>query len=382
MMNVYMIEALAPLVFRSGKPFGSAGADGGNFPLPSSLAGLVRALHAEQQNEAFSASLQEIASAGPLLASRRLSDAAITPLFQRPADALYLRDADGAVQVQRLSPKALLPGSGCDLPNGLLPVQLENPVDGKPAPGPQFWSFGHMEQWGEGEAVSMTDLKAEGLEQLPTETRTHVGIERTRDAAENGRLFQTAGLDLAPLRHANGLQWNTHDLVFLAQSAASLQTTLANFGGERRMVRVHPQTVGQPCWPALPQNLTSKIVRAGGLKLTIATPALFGQGYLPGWINPETLEGAPPGIPTLRLRLKAAAIERWLPVSGWDLAQHKPRAMRKAVAAGAVYWFECLDTSGPEDLEQLWLAPLSDHPQDRQDGFGLALLSPWQLPAH
>lgn len=228
----------------------------------------------------------------------------------------------------------------------------------------------------------MADLKAEGLEQLPMETRTHVGIERTRDAAENGRLFQTAGLDLTAPQNEGGQGWKARDLAFLAQSSVALQATLANFGGERRMVRVHPQTEGPSCWPALPPDMTGKIIRAGGLKLTLVTPGIFGLGYLPGWINPETLEGSPPGTSALRLRLKAAAIERWLPVSGWDLARHQPRALRKAVAAGAVYWFECLDPPGQEDLARLWLAPLSDHAQDRLDGFGLALPAPWQLPTH
>lgn len=47
--NAYLIESLAPLVFRSGKPFGSiASAQDATFPLPSATAGLIRAVHVEQ----------------------------------------------------------------------------------------------------------------------------------------------------------------------------------------------------------------------------------------------------------------------------------------------------------------------------------------------
>lgn len=42
-MNSYFLDALAPLVFRSGKPFGSqSDTDDIQFPLPSAAAGLVR----------------------------------------------------------------------------------------------------------------------------------------------------------------------------------------------------------------------------------------------------------------------------------------------------------------------------------------------------
>jgi CRISPR-associated protein Cmr3 len=119
------------------------------------------------------------------------------------------------------------------------------------------------------------------------------------------------------------------------------------------------------------------ICRDGGLSLTLITPGLFSAGYRPGWLD-DDLCGAPPGCPGLRLRLCAVAVERWQPHSGWDLASQKPRATRKLMAAGAVYWFEVLDGGTPAALQTLWLNSLSDDPQDRRDGFGLALPAPWK----
>ena len=65
-------------------------------------------------------------------------------------------------------------------------------------------------------------------------------------------------------------------------------------------------------------------------------------------------------------------------MSGWDLAQYKPKAMRKAVAAGAVYWF-AVEGDIPKNLhELLCFKPLSDDTQDQKDGFGLMLPAAWQ----
>ncbi|KFB76592.1 type III-B CRISPR module-associated Cmr3 family protein [Candidatus Accumulibacter cognatus] len=372
MNHDYLIEALAPLVFRSGKPFGAqAGADGAAFPLPSSLAGLLRTLHADQYQLRFSSELRQIATAGPLLA-RRGSDGNIVPLLPKPADALYLRQ-EGSIQVIRLSPGQLPPDTGCDLRPDLLPVRMSVRIDGKPAPGPQYWPFASLQSWSAGAPVAFETLRTQGLGALPAEERTHVALDDETLSADEGRLFQTGGIDLAAPRQLGG--WQEHDLVFLARSDTRLNQTLATFGGERRISRLHPSPASH--WPRPPDGLEAGIRAQGGLRLTLVTPGIFSGGHLPGWLDARTLGGSPPGCPDLVVTLKAVAVERWLPVSGWDLATQKPRAMRKAVAAGAVYWFELQNEPPPGLVETLWLQPVSDHVQDRLDGFGLALPASW-----
>jgi CRISPR-associated protein Cmr3 len=112
------------------------------------------------------------------------------------------------------------------------------------------------------------------------------------------------------------------------------------------------------------------------LTLTLLTPAIFAAGYRPDWLD-EDLQGEPPGVAGLRLQLVAAALERWQPHSGWDLAEQAPRATRKLVGAGATYWFRLLDEPDDGALASLWLASLCDDEQDRRDGYGLALPAPW-----
>ena len=64
-------------------------------------------------------------------------------------------------------------------------------------------------------------------------------------------------------------------------------------------------------------------------------------------------------------------------LSGWDLNQHKPKAMRKAVAAGAVYWFECC-SDDLDNIHQVAFQSISDQEQDKLDGFGIVSVAAWQ----
>lgn len=67
------------------------------------------------------------------------------------------------------------------------------------------------------------------------------------------------------------------------------------------------------------------------------TPAVFEKWliYLHGWIK-NTLCGKLPQS-DVEVKLESVAIDRWLPVSGWDSIVWKPKATRKVVGAGAVY---------------------------------------------
>ena len=74
-------------------------------------------------------------------------------------------------------------------------------------------------------------------------------------------------------------------------------------------------------------------------------------------------------------------MERWRAVSGWNLEKGKrgPKAIRRLVPAGSVYFFELKD-GNPADLAKLWLKSVSDKGQDgqdRRDGFGLAMWGIW-----
>ncbi len=374
--RVLALAPLAPLIVRSGRPFDDqAGADPARLPPPSTLAGCLRTAWPRQTGAAFGPGLAQIAVAGPLLA-RPKPGGGLDYLVPKPADALYL-PSDRGDRCVRAEPKPYAEGEGGDLPAGLLPVQLTEDLSGKSAQGPAWWAWQDLIAFRRGDPPGLAPIKARGWSPPEGDRRTHVAIKPATQAADPGRLFETEGLDLEC-----GNPWlkqpDAIGVRLVARCERPLGSTLVHLGGERRLAALEPLTDAD--WPQPPADWHQLILRDGGLSLTLLTPGLFGAGYRPGWLGAD-LTGSPPGAPALRLQLVAAALGRWQPQSGWDLAAPTPggapRPGRKAVPAGAVYWFRFLATPSPADLAALWLASLCDAEQDRRDGFGLALPAPW-----
>lgn len=368
---VLLLEPLAPLICRSGRPFDDqAGPDGARFPPPSTVAGSLRTGWARQTGRPFGPHLMDLSAVGPLLA-RPDGQGGLRLYAPKPADALYFGTGDRARCV-RCAPATFPAGSGADLPEGLLPVRLTQDEEEKPGKGPAWWAWEDLLAFRSGKDLNHGQLSQRGWSPPAGDRRTHVAIDRETLAARSGQLFQTEGLDFSP---PDGLADDpSSGLRLLVRCAEPLAAALVHLGGERRLVRLEP--CPESAWPQPPEGWVSSIEAAGGLSLTLLTPGLFGTGYRPGWLD-DRLQGSPPEAPNLRLRLRAVALDRWQPHSGWDLAAQRPRAGRKLVPAGAVYWFDVFEEPSREDLSALWLASLCDHPQDRRDGFGLALPAAW-----
>lgn len=383
-MTTYVLEPLAPLVVRSGRPFdGQAGADAARFPPPSTLAGALRTALAESSGQAFSPALSEIPVNGPLPVKLDDAGAPVSLLVPKPADALYFWDASkSAKRVVRAQPAPFAAGEGADLDAGLLPVTLADEAIGKPAPGPRWWSFADFELFRNGADLPIAQLVENGWTPLADEIRTHVGIDPQRQAAANGQLFQTAGLDFLS-RGDKMPALSVRRIGLLGRVnhfAGKIETGVLTLGGERRLSAI--ARADEAIWPTPASELLDSIVAAGGLCLSLLTPALFAAGWRPDWLHAakdRVLEGSPPGCQGLTLRLRAAALDRWLPHSGWDLAAMKPRAGRKLVPGGAAYWFE-IAAGDAEALRHLWLSSVCDDAQDCRDGFGLSLIHPWRPP--
>lgn len=372
-MKTYQLEPQAPLVFRSGKPFGAGSRDGANFPWPSSLAGLLRTVHWDANNAsslpsaAESEVLKKLASSGPILALRESGK--LTPMLPKPADALYLLEDEKTQKtaVYRLVPGEYEAGCGSDLPPGLQPVVAENSPKTKPQDGPEYWTLAQMLAWRCGGKVEYGALEQNSYS---LETRTHVALDRKTLAADAGRLFQTQGLDFAKCRKAEGLGYENFDWVFLARSMVEATPQMVVFGGERRLTWLQAIQNADPL--AVPPDHRTALQASRKISLTLVTPALFDAGWQPAWPD-----GKVPGVPGLKLKLVAAAVERWQGISGWDLLNKQSKPARKAVASGATYWFEIVGEPPADWVDKLWLAPISDAPQDRLDGFGLVIPGTW-----
>ncbi len=374
--RVLGLDPLAPVIVRSGRPFDAqSGPDPARFPPPSTIAGCLRTAWARQSGLLPGPKLADIGIEGPLLI--RSDNKVLVP---KPADALYFGAGDAARCV-RTAPTARSDDAWCDLPSGLLPVQLAAPESEKPGGGPAWWELDDLLAFRRGEDLCHARLTNNGWSPPAGERRTHVAIG-VRGAAEPGKLFQTEGLDLtyAP-EDAARLGRVCFDRVqsvrLLVRCGKELEPAAVHLGGERRLAALQPER--RELWPSPPPGWLDGIERSAGVCLTLLTQGVFSAGYRPGWLD-EDLVGSPPGVPGLRLQLRAAAVERWQANSGWDMAKNRPRPTCKLAPAGATYWFRILDGSRGE-LDRLWLASVSDGAQARRDGFGLALPSCWHPPA-
>jgi len=358
--HIVEIQALSPLLFRDGRPFASS--EGSEtkalslpLPLPSTLAGLVRtqAGLAQGLNFADRAALQNLHGLpvyGPLLTR---GDAFF---FPAPRDALVYRDKDGLPKVMRLQPYRLEQG-GCDLPPGLLPLRVAQ--DQKPEKGYDWWSGQEMVNWLLGK-----DWVPKTRVHLPEEHRLHVAIDPATGRAKEGLLYGVTyrSLEAYRLRARVNLEGPLEPIGYL--------------GGERRPVRLYLCEGLSEHWfdcpPSVKEAFANFDPQRALIRLVLATPALFEDGWKPGWLNKSGELHLPRGLAKVKLRLVAAAVGRREPVSGWSLRNQQAKAVRWMVPAGSVYFFELLEGQASAVLES-WLRPVSDEEQDRKDGFGLAL---------
>ncbi|XCN74082.1 MAG: type III-B CRISPR module-associated Cmr3 family protein [Candidatus Electrothrix aestuarii] len=409
----YLFEPKSPLVFRTGRPFDQAGDPVSlDFPLPSTLAGACRTAIGDVKGWDFAEKIQELKDTpvhGPL-AALITEDGATQPLFPKPADAAYMRE-QGQKNAEVLHPRESPPDTWSDLQDkpgkDLELVYLPEDAEGKPVSGAGWWNQTHLTNWLLGKGLPAETLPEDlGWSGPQQELRTHVQLESKTFAAATGQLFQTNNLSFAPgrlnkdeNRHEG---WGKEQYGLLAHLPNDdLKETAQLFrriGGEGRIAHMKQHAEG---WPGIPEALTSALGKLEqgkelrGIRLVLATPALFTYGWRPGWIKDDMI-GCPPGFSeedkyTICLRLKAFITPRWEPVSGWDLVKNSQdntedkqdkkgkgaaRAVRRMVPAGAVYWFEV--EQGHKHLPKLWLQPISDLPQDRNDGYGLVLPGIWK----
>ena len=375
------IRGIDPLLFRDGRPFsnelGSLTADTLPLPLPGTVAGFLRTHIGNGEKWMWEGDASVHDNARRIAVHSPLLQRDDTIVFPAPRDAVvYGVEKDRAVM--RLSPmKSMANGSGCDLPDGLLPLQITENV--KPATGYRYWSQPDMERWllpQEGNTAP-----SENITGPPTDERIHIAVNAETGTAEESRLYRVAylsflhrqkeqqGKDSQAAKQAVTAEWS----LLARVGRDSLPNGVGHFGGERRVAHIqHGNT-----FPSCPPALKTALQKSQRLRLILATPALFTNGWLPGWLDPKTLTGTLPDT-GISLRLVSAATGRREAVSGWSFQNRRPRKVRWCVPAGSVYFLETTtNTDLTPIIEKYWLRPVSDEQQDKRDGYGLALWGTW-----
>ena len=387
----WLILPRDPVLVRDGRPFGpdpGARAESLPFPFPSTIAGAVRERHGEKRggfgtNGVTPDVVRKLPVQGPFLVQFAVDGTtdADQLLLPAPHDSLLLQKPD-AKTGYRCWLRPLTVGGDVrsdldDSSDALWYVGPSKPEKTKPfAKAPTFWWWPVYRAWLEDPRDGAIDDAGLGIRGLTKDSRVHVRVDPESSTAVEGFLFQTSGVEFS--RRTRGTtqslpEWALADTVSLGlfvTTTAEMDEGLGSLGGERRTV--FWKSAAAIDLPGCSEHIKESIRRDQSCRMILGTPGVFEGGWKPllEWL----------AISHLQINVKGAVVSRYDVVSGWDYAVKKPKATRRLVPAGAVYYLSLAGSSAEaidRFIQKVWLQPVSDAAQDRLDGFGIALLGTW-----
>jgi CRISPR-associated protein Cmr3 len=373
MSQAFSLEPRDTLVIRDGRAMNGTTGRSLPFPLPSTIAGTLRTHLGRRPDGSFDRSmafalLRGVSVRGPWLARTAPATPQGFELFApAPTDCLWFGKpgSDGPtgwrLALRGPSPTDALFDDAAPTELPRLPEPQESAEHAKPARGAAYWPLRTLLQWLEAPADCLDSKTVGGIDGLERETRHHIEIDPSTGTVRDGALFGVEGLRFAK-RAKRGQPTESYALLGTCDvdpahvAGRSLGHGVVSLGGERRIAHLGlPQTDG--LFPGPPPWLRQKLGKGTRARVVLVTPAIFNEGAMP-----QSIQGA---------RVVSACVGRPEVVSGWDFAINRPKASRRMVPAGSVYWVEV-----PSDTwaESTWMTNLSESDQDARDGFGLALI--------
>jgi CRISPR-associated protein Cmr3 len=169
-----------------------------------------------------------------------------------------------------------------------------------------------------------------------TESRLGIALDPGLRTAEEGRLYTT---DTVAAKDAVGFLVGVDG----ADSVVP-KSGLLRLGGDGRGAAVSEWELPEPPpWRYVPSGETFRIV--------LSTPGIFPGGWLPPGVRRRGEEFVLE-FRGLRARLEAATVPRHEVISGWDVANHRPKPALRVVPAGTVYQFRVME-GDPSALRSL-----------------------------
>lgn len=363
------IEPSDVWLFRTGRPFAAdeqTRAASIFPPTPRTMQGALRSAYLAQKGVSFTNQTtwpREIGSPdcfgdlqarGPLIA-RRGTDGVVSPLFPLPLDIIKLKNS-----WQILSPCSDdRRHFAANLENGLLPLlPLDDTGSTKFNGGwlddSDFLAYLRNESF----PIDKNPIAEEML--FGRESRFGVQIDSHPKRPTEGMLYQ---VEYVRLHQDVGL--------LVEVDGISLQENgLLQLGGEARAGRFETVTANLT-FPT--QDRLKDKNKPLLFKLYLATPAIFGHGWLPEHIDKKNLMGR---WREIELTLVSAAIGKPQPIGGRDISKRdSQRDIYGAVPAGSVYFFET-QASADDVFRAFDGQCVSD--VAAQIGFGLGYVGGWE----
>ena len=378
-MNIVMF-AREPLILRDGRPFGEFGtvrAGALQWPMPSTLAGMIRSRIGLSRDPHF---FEGSDAADRIRTVRieylhpvcRIGDSDWQFVYPQPADLLVCNGPDDTLTLHGFD-YAAQGINGVTLPwkNWLVPLPQ---TQEKPArPQPAFWHETIYMKWlTEPNTLQNTTVTPNELGwPLPhQDQRIHCCIDKDTGSAADGKLWMSSGLCMQGYDSHYGIkQWGIAMRIGGYEENDAVAGAV-HLGGDRRLAWIGSMNMD---WPDCPDTLGN----ARYLRLVLTTPGNFG-GWAPDWLLPphaaKQTETPWVTVPDTqhRVRICSAFVPRWIPVSGWDYATRRPKAMCKLTPTGAVYLIEVEKPESSQEIARhLWGHSLI---ASEIDGYGICLV--------
>ena len=358
------IDPIDTLFLRGNRLFGDPGSFGDALvpPWPSVAAGALRSALLVQRGHdparfargeiTDDAELGTPARPGSFLITRfqmarRGADGIVEPLYGLPADLSVTRRAaesgrDEGREVRHIQPHALPNRVRASAATRSLAV-LAEPRRGKSLPGHWLTSDGWREYL-DGREVDPRHL-VPNTDLWRLDTRIGIALDPLKRRASDGALFTSQGIVFRKREHDRNAGAPDAgagcDVGFVASvSGAQLPDALTlRFGGDGRAAtatRVDDVHTSEADYDGIAAGRRCRLI--------LTTPGLFEDGWKPTGVagDGRDLRFDLHGV---RARVVCAAAPRPEVVSGFDLAERRPKPAQRAAPAGSVYWLDELDTT-------------------------------------
>ncbi len=184
------------------------------------------------------------------------------------------------------------------------------------------------------------------------EPKIGIGIDKKTGTSEEGKLYR------ADMRRLSNEENDKVSIIVDFEGLNLPEEGLMKLGGEGKAASYKKYNE---------EVLIDFPVAVGTMfKLYLSTPAIFEKGWIPEWIDEDTLIG---NYKEIEAKLLTTAIGKPIHIGGFDMKNRKPKPMYKAVPAGSVYYFG-LQKGTMEDVKKaFYQTAISDiYPEQ---GFGI-----------
>lgn len=390
MTDTLFIRPVDVLCLRGNRLFGTAGdyAEAVMPPWPSVFSGAVRSRVLVDRKIKMKHFLQDSiddAKAHKVLGSpRQPGTFRVTTVgigwngkvwYPAPYDLVAQDGTDSSCQAINPVPLSEIYGtrSSYQLPN--LPILREQ----RPSKKSRFWiSSEGLADHLAGRPVESRHLLSPQKQLWAIDPRLGIALDPATGSVETGKIYTT---DAIALRPEAGFVVEMEGTDGLAPKKGLLR-----LGGDGRGATVSPYHGPSP------SHSFRISLRGNGFRMILATPGIFPEGeHGEGWIPPGVFREETGWVlryKALAARLVAAAVPGLEIVSGWDIAEHRPKPAVRAAPAGSVYWFQVEEGSMDvlEDLRNEGLWPLvrvrlgsveGDWAARRAEGFNNVWIGVW-----